>query len=142
MLRFFKKRWKLVVFLLITLVILFFVLRPRFLPKLGYDPKTSSLVKQGDLKEELVISGELDANEKATLRFPTSGRLTWVGVKEGDYVKKYQGIASLDKMELEKNLKKKLLAYMNERWDFEQGHDDKLVFGRDINRMGELTVEE
>ena len=116
--------------ILIILTVLFIVLPPRFLPKQQFNLKTSTTVKQGDLLEELVISGEIDAEEKATLRFQTSGRLSWIGVKEGDHVKKYQGIAALDKRELEKELKKKLLTYMNERWDFEQAQDDKSVRGR------------
>lgn len=87
-------------------------------------------VRKGSLEEKLTISGEIDATEKTTLRFQTSGRLSWVGVKEGDIVKKYQSVASLDKREVEKNLKKKLLAYMDERWTFEQAQDDKSVFGR------------
>ncbi len=60
-------------------------------------------VKRGNLEEKLIISGLIDAEEKVTLRFQTSGRLSWVGVKEGDLVKKYQGIATLDQREIKKN---------------------------------------
>ena len=84
----------------------------------------SAKVKRGDLEEKLIISGKIDAEEKVILRFQSSGRLAWVGVKEGDYVKKYQGIASLDKRELKKTLEKYLNGYVNERYDFEQTHDD------------------
>ena len=54
------------------------------------EKKTTYKVKKQNLKETLTLSGEIDAEEKVTLRFQTSGRLAWVGVKEGDYVKKYQ----------------------------------------------------
>jgi len=84
----------------------------------------SAKVKRGDLEEELTISGEIKAEEHTTLRFQTSGRLAWVGVKEGDYVKKHQRIASLDQRQLKKNLEKYLLSYVNERYDFEQTHDN------------------
>ena len=60
-------------------------------------------VKRGNLEEKLTISGTVEAEEKVTLRFQTSGRLNWVGVKEGDYVKKYQSVASLDQKEVKKN---------------------------------------
>lgn len=44
-------------------------------------------VKRQTLSESLTFSGSVDAQEKATLRFQTSGRLAWVGVTEGDVVK-------------------------------------------------------
>lgn len=80
-------------------------------------------VKRGDLKETLTISGKIDADEHVTLRFQTSGNLSWVGVREGDYVRKYQGVASLDQREVQDNLKKYLQAYMKSRWDFETQKD-------------------
>lgn len=86
-------------------------------------------VKKETLRETLSLSGEIDADEKATLRFQTSGRLAWVGVKEGDYVKKYQTIASLDQRSLRKTLEKHLRDYMKERWDFEE---DKNVTYKDM----------
>ena len=70
------------------------------------------------------MSGEINAEEKATAKFQTSGMLTWVGVKEGDYVKKYQALASLDKRELEKNLKKYLNTFLDSRWDLDQQRAD------------------
>lgn len=80
----------------------------------------SYIVKKQDLIETLSLSGEVDAKEKADIRFQTSGLLTWVGVKEGDTVKKYQAIAALDKRELQNSLNTYLNSYMKERWDFEQ----------------------
>lgn len=102
---------------------------------------TTTFVQRGNLNRTLTISGKVDAEEKTTLRFQTGGRLAWVGVKEGDYVQKYQGIASLDKRDIEKDLKKKLLAYMNERWDFEQTQDDYSVHGRQLFQVP-LTLAE
>ena len=58
------------------------------------------------------------------VQFQTSGRLAWLGVKEGDLVKKGQALASLDKQDLEKRFKKEMNDYLNERWDFEQTQDD------------------
>jgi len=96
----------------------------------------SYLVKKQIIKEILSLSGNIDADEKITLRFQSSGMLTWVGVKEGDYVKKYQGIASLDQKELQKNLQKYLNTYMKTRWDFETAKDEN-----DIKNIGGLTTD-
>lgn len=78
------------------------------------------------LEQENVItaSGKIQAKRVANLNFQTSGQLVWVGVKEGDQVKKWQGIASLDKRELEKRLTRYLNLYLTNRWDFEQLQDD------------------
>lgn len=81
-------------------------------------------VKRQDLTETLSLSGEIDAREKAEVKFQTSGLLSWVGVKEGDSVKKYQAIASLDKRELQNTLNQYMNSYLKERWDFEQGLDE------------------
>lgn len=71
------------------------------------------------MEERMSISGAIDAEEKVTLRFQTSGRLSWVGVKEGDYVKKYQSIASIDVREVKKKLEKDLNDYLKTRNDYE-----------------------
>lgn len=81
-------------------------------------------VSRKDLTESLTLSGEIDAQEKADLKFQTSGLLAWVGVKEGDSVKKYQAIASLDKRELTNSLNQYMNLFLKERWSFEQGVDD------------------
>ncbi|NCN58995.1 hypothetical protein COW99_03130 [Candidatus Roizmanbacteria bacterium CG22_combo_CG10-13_8_21_14_all_38_20] len=76
------------------------------------------------LSEAISASGSVDAAIKAKVRFASSGKLSWVGVQEGDVVKKWQALASLDKEELQKKLEKELIDYKNERWDFEQGRED------------------
>lgn len=53
-------------------------------------------VEKGTVKEELVLSGEVNADEYAKLTFPTSGKVIWVGVVEGDEVKKGQALTKLD----------------------------------------------
>lgn len=103
---------------------------------------TTAKVKQGDLAQTLTISGSINADEHVTLRFQTSGRLSWVGVKEGDYVKKYQSVASLDQREVKKNLENELNDYLKTRWDFEEAqretYKDK-VLTNTIKRILEKT---
>lgn len=85
--------------------------------------KTYQVTKK-DLVDSLSIAGEVDALEKVSLRFQTSGLLTWVGVKEGQMVKKHQVIASLDKRELQNSLTTYLNSYTKTRNDFEQAQSD------------------
>ena len=92
-------------------------------PKVDPKIKTNTVSKQ-DLVDSLSLSGEIDATEKAALRFQTSGLLTWVGVKEGDYVKKFQTLASLDKKDLQNRMSQLLNTYSKTRSDFEQSQAD------------------
>lgn len=85
---------------------------------------TSYKVKSELISESLSISGEIDAEERALITFQTGGRLSWVGVKEGDTVKKGSYIASLDQRELKKKLDRYLNLFMKSRIDFDQSRDD------------------
>lgn len=75
---------------------------PKEAPK--FDAKKEIIInpKRNTIKEEITLTGTIDASTKANLQFKTSGQLAWVGVKVGDNVKKYQAIASLNKEELKK----------------------------------------
>lgn len=122
-----KKYW-----ILITVIIIAAIAGAVFYTRSVSAAKSSSVKKiteytvmRTSIKETLTLSGEVDAEEKASLRFATSGRLSWVGVKTGDFVKKYQVLASLDQRDLKKNLEKKLNTYLSTRWDFEQTKDDE-----------------
>ena len=77
-----------------------------------------------NLKKTLSVSGVIAAKEHVKLRFSNGGKLIWLGAKEGDQVKKYQAIASIDKRSAQKTLQKKLNSYLKERWDWEQTLDD------------------
>lgn len=76
-----------------------------------------------NIKNELVLSGSIDAQNIADVRFQTSGRLAWVGVKEGDRVKKWQSLASLDKQELRKQLEISFNNYRSELSRFDDTQD-------------------
>jgi len=102
-------------------------------------------VKRETLQETLAVTGEIDASEKVSLHFQTGGRLSWVGVKEGDVVKKYAGIASLDTRQLQKTLQKYLNTYSKERRDFEQSTTDNdelaIALSTDIRDRAKRTLE-
>jgi len=88
-------RKKLLIIILIVAVIIGFGVW-----KFVISPKKNGIetteVKKGLVAEELILSGEINADEYAKLIFPTSGDIAWVGVKEGDYVKKGQYLVKLD----------------------------------------------
>jgi len=81
-------------------------------------------VVRGEITQEVSASGEVKSETQIKVQFQTSGKLAWLGVKEGDRVKKWQALASLDKEDLKKRFQKEMNDYLNERWDFEQTQDD------------------
>ena len=91
MLKLIKKRWYLILGLLLIVGFIFY---QRYSTQTkSRKEKSTYRVKKQTLRDDLSLSGEIDGEEKVTLRFQSSGKLTWVGIKEGDYVQKYQGIA-------------------------------------------------
>ncbi|MCA9372195.1 efflux RND transporter periplasmic adaptor subunit [Candidatus Woesebacteria bacterium] len=116
-----KKRWYLI---FIIIAIGGFLLYRYNKQKTQAQERKRYTVTREDLKETLALSGAIDAEEHVLLHFQTAGRLSWVGVKEGDTVKQYQGIASLDQRQLQKTLEKYLNTYEKNRYTFEQTNDD------------------
>jgi len=117
-----KKHIRKIVILAVFLIIGFLVYR-NFTSR-NKNGKTEYVrVTRGNLEDIMTISGEIDAEEHVNLRFQTAGRISWIGVKEGDLVKKYQTIASLDQKELQKNLQKELNDFMKYKYDYEQTTD-------------------
>jgi HlyD family secretion protein len=57
-----------------------------------------------DIIESLDVSGNIDAHESATLRFAAASKLTWLPIKEGDTVKKWQSIAAVDSAQMQKQM--------------------------------------
>lgn len=90
MLGFIKKHWFLLLIFLtfVGSLVWYFYVR--------IDTKGGLMVLKKDLTETLTLSGEIDATEKSTMTFQSSGKLSFVKVKEGDEVKKGQLLAGLD----------------------------------------------
>lgn len=115
-----KRKWW--IFFIIFLIAGYFVYKSQFTHAQINEDRTYTLTRQ-TLKDTLSLSGEIDAEEHVVVSFAQGGRLTWVGVKEGDQVKKYQGLASLDQRQLEKDIKKTLNNYLSTRSTFDQTQD-------------------
>lgn len=101
---------------------------------------TTTAVSIQPIQATLSVSGTLQAEKSAALTFQTGGDLAWVGVKEGDLVKKGQAIASLDQRSLEKGLKKELNDYMKIRWDYENTRDAYFISTQDSLDKYSLTT--
>src|ERR1035437_295235 len=82
--------------LIVVVVILFFVLRSSFTS--GVDVKLTTAVTQSpsQTNASLTASGYIVAQRKAAVASKGTGRLIWLGVVEGDKVKKGQVIGKLE----------------------------------------------
>ncbi|PJE67688.1 hypothetical protein COU95_01010 [Candidatus Shapirobacteria bacterium CG10_big_fil_rev_8_21_14_0_10_40_9] len=116
------------IFIALLAILVAFVARSILFPK---KPQVSTTrAKSEDLILTVSASGKTESQNQVDLKFQTSGKLAWVGVKEGDEVKKWQAVASLDKEELKKRIEKAMNDYLEERWDFEQSHADYGTSGK------------
>ena len=109
-------------------------------PKVVY---TEFTPKRDSISETLELSGKVMAGHSATLRFGAGGLVTYLGAKEGDIVKKWQTLASIDNRQLQKTLDQKLNLYAIERDTFDQTIDDNdnSVPGGDLARTLKRLLE-
>lgn len=110
-----------VISLLIVLVASFGIYRYTQSKKIEY---VEYAVEKNNIQDTLELSGKVEAGSSATLRFGAGGLVTYLGTKEGDTVKKWQTLASIDTRQLQKTLEQKLNLYAIERGEFDQGQDD------------------
>ena len=116
---FFIRYWKLIGVSLILVAGIIFWSNRAAAQKTAASITTVGVTKRNFTKT-LSSSGKTKAEKAVELKFQASGKLTWVGVKEGDTVTAYQALAGLDRREVQKNLEKALRDYSSERNDFEQ----------------------
>lgn len=90
-------------------------------PKVAYDEFTPT---RQNISDTLELSGKVRAGQSATLKFLAGGLVTYLGPKEGDTVKKWQTLASVDTRQLQKTMEQKLNLYAIQRGTFEQTIDD------------------
>jgi len=128
---FFKKHLKKIIIISIILVISGFSIykanantKTTDITKFNEKKETIVSPKRETIKEEITLTGSVDAATKANLQFQTSGQLAWVGIKVGDKVKKYQAIASLNKEVLKKQLQADFNTYRSALATFDDTQDD------------------
>jgi RND family efflux transporter MFP subunit len=110
-----------VITLVVLLVVSFGIYRYTQGKKVSY---TQYTVEKKNIKETFELSGKVIAGSQATLRFGAGGLITYMGAKEGDSVKKWQTLASVDSRQLQKTLEQKLNLYAIQRGTFDQTIDD------------------
>lgn len=116
------KRKKLLVVIVIASIVGVLVYR-NFTSGAKSDQPESHKVEKGTVKEELVLSGKIDADEYVALSYPVSGKVTWVGVKEGDKVKKGQILGKLDTTSLNASYQQARAALRAAEATLENVHD-------------------
>lgn len=128
---FLKKNLKKIIIILIVLLVSGFGIykisakdKSKDTPKFDVKKETVVTPKRETIKEEITLTGSIDAGTKSNLQFKTSGQLAWVGVKVGDKVKKYQAIASLNKEELKKGLTADFNNYRSALATFDDVQDE------------------
>lgn len=95
--KYLSKNWKKVLIGAILLLIGFLIFK-----KVTTEPKglESYIIQKGEILDSFSANGEVAARKEVTLKFYSPGKVSWVGVKEGDNVKAWQGVASLDAVAL------------------------------------------
>ena len=88
--KFLVKNWKKITAVLVVFIVLFLIFRNK-----NKEVETA-MIQKGNIKEELVLSGSVNATNYAKLSFETSGKIVYVGVKEGEKVNKGRLISKLD----------------------------------------------
>jgi HlyD family secretion protein len=105
-------------------------------------------VKKGVVREELILSGEITADEHADLTFQSSGELDYIGVSEGDEVKKGQVLARLDTTNLYQSLQtadanlRAAAAALDVVYDDLQGKEDSETFAEKSTRTAAETAKD
>ena len=97
------------------------------------DNLDSAKIERGVVAEELVLSGEVKADKDASLKFSSSGKVAWVGVIEGDIVKKGQALAKLDTVYLNSALQSARASLRLYDATVDKVHDDVKNHSSDEN---------
>lgn len=116
---------KLVIWLIIVLILGVIFASYKSTQKSTAKSSKEHTVAVSNFKNILKLTGFVDAKEKVFMTFATGGKLSWVGVKEGDIVHKWQGIASIDSRTLSKQADKFLNNYDITRRSFDQTVQDQ-----------------
>jgi RND family efflux transporter MFP subunit len=99
-----EKRWWISIILMVAVIAGYFVSKRQENPVVTINPTMQSI------KETFELSGSVDAYEKIQIPFGT-GRISWVGVKEDQTVKKYQSLVKMDTRILEKQKEQGLNSF-------------------------------
>lgn len=106
----------------------------------------TTIAQRGKLTETISGSGEVNADKNATLAFPTSGKISWIKVANGDLVKRGQGLAAIDQTTLDaayqqaQNMVRKYSATVDNIHDqVKDNSSDESFAQRDLRTSAEAT---
>lgn len=118
-----RKKWWLILIVGLVLAGAFWYWRSRVAAQ--NKPVQTVSPQQRDLRKTLSFSGKVDAYQRVRMYFAGTGKLTYLGAQEGDQVKKYQTIASIDRRAVQKQLEKTLSLYQTQRSGYENALDTR-----------------
>lgn len=113
-----KKHKRIVAVPLVIVVLLLIIFRPK-----SSTPLESLTVAKHQIIASLTASGTVQAENSVNLSFLSGGKVTYVGVAEGDEVRKGQTIAMLDQRSAQRSLESALKDYAKQRNTFEDTRD-------------------
>ena len=138
---FWKKKW-------VWLVVFILIMGGLFLKKRASAGKDldSIVIERGSVRHELILTGKIKAVEHAQLNFQSSGELSWIGVKEGDLVKKGQYLLRLDATSLQAQYEQAVAALRkaqatadNVLDQVKDNDDDETHVQKDLRTTAEAT---
>lgn len=119
-----------------------------FLSRRGNESTKTTTIMRGDVVEELVLSGAIQAKESASLQFLASGPLQVVNVEVGDLVQKGQLLARLDTTNFYTSLQqaqanlRSAEATLARVYDEVKGHDtDESFTQREVRTAAEAAKD-
>lgn len=130
---------------LAIIALLGFLIYQQFLKK---KPTETTMVKKTSFEESITASGQIKSHQEATLNFPDSGKLAWIRVKEGDKVRKWQGVMGMDARDLNARMTAAYYDYLaadanaKEIEDEVKDHDDDENFEQKNKRVAAQTARD
>lgn len=118
----------------LIVIVLFILIGINLVTDNGNNEMVTQEVVRQDLASTISASGAIEGKNQATLHFNAPGKLAWVGVSQGDEVKKWQSLAQLDTVQLNANLQiarsnlRAAEATLDRIYDNVKGHDSDESF--------------
>ena len=106
----FSKHRKRNILIVVVLIIVGFIYRSVTKEPQGI---TSTQVVKKTMIESFSANGNVQAKSIADMKFNSPSKITWIGVKEGDKVRKYQAVAQLDTVSINAAYQQALSNYRN-----------------------------
>ncbi len=133
LIKYISKHWKRLILIVAIGLVIFLIYS-----KITAEPAgiTTEKVVRTTFISDFSANGRVKAANSADLKFSTPGKVSWVGVKEGDKVTKWQGVAQLNTIPLNAAYQDSLNNYRNyqaitdQTLDSLQGHEKDETFAQ------------